>query len=499
MNVGDQTAVLALLAEPRTYGPGVAAVRRIDTHISAVFLAGDRAYKLKRAVAFPYLDFSSAAKRHAACLAELSVNRRTAPDLYLDVLPVCGEPDGTLKLGGDPGRAVDWVVVMRRFPDDGLWDSRAAAGNISDDDVRALADAVASFHEAAEITPARGGTADLSWTADGNAADLAAMFPGDAARDLDRATRAAIARHAGLIAARAAQGAVRRCHGDLHLRNITTVDGRPLPFDAIEFDDRISCIDTLYDLAFLIVDWLRVGRRDFACATLSRYLARRPDEAGLALLPLFLSLRAGIKAKTRAAAGAAVEARACFDMACALIAPPPPRLVAVGGLSGSGKSVLAASLAATLEPAPGALVLRSDVERKRLAGIDPEAKLPRAAYTREASARVYASLHARARAALAAGHSVVLDAVHADRAERDAAAALAAGVGVPFAGLWLDCPLATRLARVEGRAGDASDADAEIVRKQDAACAPVDDWHVIEAGRMPSDALDAARAWLAPR
>jgi aminoglycoside phosphotransferase family enzyme/predicted kinase len=499
VNAGDQSATLALLADPATYGPGIGPVRRIDTHISALFLAGDRAYKLKRAVAFPYLDFSTVARRHAACLAELSVNRRTAPDLYLDVRPVCRGPGDDLTLGGDPDRAVDWVVVMRRFPDDGLWDSRAAAGNISADDVRDLADAVAAFHDAAEITPAHGGTADLLWTAAGNAVDLAKLFPGDAARELDRATRSAVARHDSLIAARAAAGAVRRCHGDLHLRNIATVDGKPLPFDAIEFDDRIACIDTLYDLAFLIVDWLRVGRRDFASATLSRHLARRPDEAGLALLPLFLSLRAGIKAKTRAAAGATDEARACFEMACALIAPPPPRLVAVGGLSGSGKSVLAAALAETIGPAPGALVLRSDVERKRLAGVDPEAKLPRAAYTPEASTRVYASLHARARTALAAGHSVVLDAVHADRTEREAAADLAAGLGVPFAGLWLDCPLETRLARVVARTGDASDADAQIVRRQTEACAPVADWHIVNADRMPSDTLDAARAWLAAR
>jgi hypothetical protein len=491
----DQSRTIALLSDPATYGNPPGGVRRIDTHISAVFLAGDRAYKLKRAVRFPYLDFSNAALRHAACEAELAVNRRTAPELYLSVRPIVRRGT-TLELGmaGDPG--IEWVVEMRRFPDDGLWDARIAAGSVTAADIRALADAVAAFHDAAEAVRTHGSVRDLLWTAEGNRLDLARIFPAATVDALDRDTRAEIARHAALISDRAAGGSVRRCHGDLHLRNIATLDGRPLPFDAIEFDDRISCIDTLFDLAFLIVDFLRVGRRDFACLTLSRYLGRRPDEAGLALLPLFLSLRAAIKAKTRAAAGAADEARACFAMAGGFLHPPKPQLVAVGGLSGTGKTALCAALSENLGAAPGALVLRSDVERKRLAGLSPEMALARAAYTPQASRAVYASLHARAGAALAAGHCVVLDAVYADPDERAAAASLAAGAGVRFDGIWLDCPEEVRLARVAARAGDASDAGPTVVREQSARACRVDDWHNIDASRMPSDTLDAARAWL---
>jgi predicted kinase len=280
------------------------------------------------------------------------------------------------------------------------------------------------------------------------------------------------------------------------LRNIATIAGRPVPFDAIEFDDRISCIDTLFDLAFLLVDFLRVGRDDWACLTLSRYLGRRPDEAGLALLPLFLSLRAAIKAKTRAAAGAAVEAQACFAMAGRLLEPRPARLVAVGGLSGTGKTALCLGLAVSMGAAPGAVVLRSDVERKRLAGLPPEAPLPKAAYTREASRAVYASLHARAQAALVAGHSVLLDAVYADPAERADARRVADAAGARFDGLWLECPEEIRLARVAGRRNDASDADGDIVREQSARGCTAGDWQSVDASRMPSDTLDAARAWL---
>ena len=491
----DQAETLAFLSDPATYGNPPGGVRRIDTHISAVFLAGDLAYKLKRAVAFPYLDFSTAARRRAACEAELAVNRRTAPDLYLETRPIVRRKSG-LAFGDPDEPEIDRVVVMRRFPDDGLWDARAAAGRIGPADVRELADAIATFHEAAERTPGRGGVADLAWTAAGNHADLSGLFPAAAVEALDRDTRAAIAHGASLVKHRAAEGAVRRCHGDLHLRNIATVGGRPVPFDAIEFDDRISCIDTLFDLAFLIVDWLRVGRADFACQTLSRYLGRRPDEAGLALLPLFLSLRAAIKAKTRAAAGADAEAAACFAMADRFLHPPAPRLVAVGGLSGTGKSALAQALAPAIGASPGAVVLRSDVERKRLAGLPPEARLPRSAYTKAASRDVYASLHARAGAALVAGHSVLLDAVYADAEERADAERAAVAAGAPFDGIWLDCPEEVRLARVSRRIGDASDADGDIIREQSSRSRDAADWHRIDASRMPDDTSDAARAWL---
>jgi aminoglycoside phosphotransferase family enzyme/predicted kinase len=487
-----QADVLALLADPATHGHPPRGVVRIDTHLSAVFLAGDLAYKLKRAVVFPFVDFSTLESRQRACAAELTVNRRTAPGLYLDAVAI-RQNGARLVLGGASGDIVDWVVVMRRFPDAALWDARVAADDIGAGDVRDLADVVARFHAAAEAAPAHGGSDDLDWTRAGNQADLARFFDAPACAELDAKTAAAIQSRAALIAARAADGHVRRCHGDLHLRNITTLDGKPVPFDAIEFDDRIACIDTLYDLAFLLVDWLRVGRRDFAAQTLSRYLQCRPDESGLALLPLFLSLRAAIKAKTRAMAGAAAEAQFCFDLALDVLAPKPARIVAIGGLSGTGKSVLAAGLAPDLGAAPGALVLRSDVERKRLAGVAPEDRLPQSAYDKAASAAVYASLHARARTALAAGHSVVLDAVYADAAERAAAAAVAPDC---FRGLWLDCAEDIRRLRVAARRNDASDADAAVVQFQ-SAFAPVGDWAQIDAGGEPAAVLAAARRFLA--
>jgi uncharacterized protein len=489
-----QDEALAILADPAFHG-GVAPAR-IDTHISAVFLAGNRAYKLKRAVAFPFLDFSTLAKREAACRAELAVNRRWAPDLYLGVEPV--KRVGT-------GEILDWVVVMRRFDGAGLWDARAARGDLDAHDMRLLADALAAAHDAAEPVPVHGGIADLDWTEAGDREDLAKLFGAAEVAALDEATRAEIARHRRLIEARRASGAVRRCHGDMHLRNICTVDGAPVPFDGIEFDDRISCIDTLFDLAFPLVDLARIGRRDLANALLARYVQRRPDEKGLALLALFQSLRAAIMAKTRGFSARAqadparaeaerVASGACLELARHYLSErPAPRLVAVGGLSGTGKTGVAAHLAPFVGAAPGAVVLRSDVERKRLAGVAPEAKLAPDAYTKAASDAVYESLFARARTALAAGHSVVLDAVFADPAERLRAQAVAARLGARFDGLWLDCPEHVRVERTCARTGDASDAGADIALWQSSLDLGLIAWTRLDTTGRAEDVNAAAR------
>ncbi len=494
----DQTRALALLADPATHGGE--APSRIDTHISAVFLTATRAYKLKRAVKFPFLDFSTLAAREKMCRAEIAVNRAWAPEIYLGVEKVT-----EAGIGG-PGAALDWVVVMRRFDGGGLWDTRAARGDLGARDMRMLADVLARVHHAAEIVVTRGGADDLRWVEDGDAEDLAKLFDKSEVTALDEATRAEIALHRRLIEARRTGGAVRRCHGDMHLRNICTIDGMPVPFDGIEFDDRVSCVDTLYDLAFPVFDLIRIGRRDLANALFARYLQRRPDEPGLALLPLYLSLRAAIAAKTRgfSAANQKDEARAriereaaaqCFALARSFLSErPKPMLAAVGGLSGSGKSAVASGIAPRIGVAPGAVILRTDVERKRLAGVEPEAALPPESYTREASRAVYDGLYERARAALAAGHSVVVDAVFADPAERHTMRDIARAAGVEFRGLWLDCPAQVRLARVAGRTDDASDAGVAVAAEQAARELGEIDWRHLDAAAAPAQVIsDACR------
>ncbi|MGD1876938.1 MAG: AAA family ATPase [Kiloniellaceae bacterium] len=475
----DQSAVLRWLDDPAAYGPGIQDVERIDTHGAIVFLAGDRAYKVKRAVAYPYMDFSTLEKRRRMCLRERTLNRRTAPELYLDVVPVTQSPEG-LRLGGD-GDPVEWVLVMRRFDQDRLLSRLADADRLTAESIGALADAVARFHDTAEPrADGTGGAEAMRWVVSENGEEFAErtdIFDPDAARRLTERGLAQLDRHAALLDARAAGGKVRLCHGELHLRNVVLLDSVPTLFDAIEFNDAIACIDVIYDLAFLLMDLDHRGLRSFANLVLNRYLQHRDESDALALLPLFLSARAAVRAKVAASleavAGDAAEKAArqaealdYFGQAQAYLDPPPPCLVAVGGLSGTGKTTLARALAPDLGAAPGALHLRSDVLRKQLAGVAELDRLPPAAYTPEASAAVYTALAERARQALAAGQAVVADAVFAKPGERDAIAQVARAAGVAFTGLWLEADTAVLSARVTERRGDASDATAAVVEHQ---------------------------------
>jgi predicted kinase len=282
-----------------------------------------------------------------------------------------------------------------------------------------------------------------------------------------------------LLTERGRRGLIRRIHGDLHLGNIVLIDGRPVLFDAIEFSDIIASGDVLYDLAFLLMDLLERGLTRPASIVFNRYLAetRRADDLdALAALPFFLSMRAAIRAKVTAARMELAPPaerrrsrarRAAAALALGAIAPPAPRLVAVGGLSGTGKTVLARAVAPRLKPMPGAVIVRSDIERKVLFGIAETEKLPADAYEEEVTARVYATLTEKARRILAAGHSAIVDAVFADPRERAGLEAMAKSANIPLRGLFLTADLDTRIARVGSRARDASDADASVAQAQE--------------------------------
>ena len=481
--VADQSEVAAFLGDPGTHGAGVTAVERIDTHAAMVFLAGARAYKVKRAVKFPYMDFSTLARRHAFCEKEVAINRPGAPDLYLGVTSVTRRPDGGLALGG-AGEAVEWTVVMRRFAQEGLFDQLARAGALTPELMRDAADAVAAFHDSAErlwgVEAAGGGAAGLRWVIAENRAEFTErpdLFAPPQVARFSGLTHGVLARLETLLDERLAAGFVRRCHGDLHLRNICLIDGRPTLFDAIEFNDKLAAIDVLYDLAFLLMDLEQGTFRPYANLVLNRYMQHRGDLAGLAAMPLFLSARAAVRAKVSASAEASqaapearerlrAEASAYFRAAARYLDPPPARLIAIGGYSGSGKTELARRLAPWLGAAPGAVHLRSDVLRKQLFHVGELDPLPKKAYEMPVSRRVYADLAAKARVALAAGQSVVADALHARPEERGALEALARTLGVRFDGVWLDVSEAALLARVAAREADASDATARVVRQQ---------------------------------
>ncbi|HET6519915.1 MAG TPA: AAA family ATPase [Geminicoccaceae bacterium] len=494
---GEQATVFAFLGRGDAYGAPGLEVERIDTHAAAVFLAGERAYKVKRAVRFSFLDFTALARRRAALEAELRLNRRTAPGLYRRVLPVTRGGDGALALDG-AGEPVEWLLEMARFDQDALLDRIAARDELDDALIDRLAATVAGFHARAERRPDRGGYAGMVTVVDGNAEDFAGVpegvLPADGVAALNREARAALEARRALLEARREAGRVRLCHGDLHLGNIVLLDGKPVLFDCIEFNESFACIDVLYDLAFLLMDLCHRGLRAKARRLLDGYLDETRDDAGLALLPLFLSCRAAIRAKVHGLAvavqrdaaerdGHARFARDYLREALEFLRPPPPRLVAIGGMSGTGKSSLAYRLAPELGAAPGAVVLRSDLLRKRLMGAAPTERLGPEGYGREMTEAVYRRIEELAETLLRAGHTVIADAVYGDTAHRVRIWSVTVRTGAPFTGLWLEAPLEILQARVGARRGDASDATAAVVRSQ---------WRGLRAAKIRWHRLDAS-------
>lgn len=459
------------------------AERQIDTACAHVFLKPDAAWKMKRHADLGYADFSTLERRQWALDRELEFNKAAAPDIYRAVRHVTREADGTLALGGR-GEVVDHVLEMRRFDETAVLSARPEA--VDGDLAETLGRTIAGYHAGAPLRPAGGLTA-LAYTVGSNAQLLRETCDGlDQARveEMIALTEVELERQAPLLAHRAATGFSRRCHGDLHLGNICLLEGRPTPFDALEFDEALATIDVGYDLAFLLMDLEQRDSRAAANRVLNRYLARTGDVALLRALPLWLSLRALIRAHVAARSGQ--DGGPLLAAALGYLRPAPARLVAVGGLQGTGKSYLARRLAPDLGAAPGALILRSDEIRKRQAGVAPETRLPPEAYSTEASAAVFAALNAMAAEALAAGHAVIADAVFQRAPERDALAALGATLGAKgghgFTGFWLEAPIEILRARIAARQGDASDATAEVLAATAAR----------EAGEITWNRLDAA-------
>jgi aminoglycoside phosphotransferase family enzyme/predicted kinase len=502
----SQQQVFSFLTDPATHGGR--AVQRIDTHAASVFLAGDDAFKVKRAVRYPYLDFSTLEKRKAALEVELDVNRAFAPQIYIGVVPIMRRPGDKLALGGD-GVPVEWALRMRRFDETQTLDHLAAAGLLDAGLAAATAEAIVASHDAAAICRVAAWPQSVPALIAGNTGAFVAAgcFAADQVQALDRDSGAAFARLSDLLAKRRDAGFVRRCHGDLHLANIVRIAGRPVLFDALEFDAAMATTDVLYDLAFVLMDLISYGRCAAANIMLNSYLAATSLDNldALSMLPLFLSIRAAIRANVLLARldrwgsdSADIKARAetYFRLAGRLIAPAKPRLIAVGGLSGTGKSVLARALAPDIAPMPGAVLLRSDVLRKRQFAMRETDCLPAEAYRPEVTAKIYATLAEHAGRVLAAGHSVVVDAVFARPSERAAIAAVARGVSVAFTGLFLEADTTIRAARVASRRNDASDATAEVARQQDGYDLGAMDWIPIDASGAPEQTLARSRATL---
>ncbi|MCG9915733.1 MAG: AAA family ATPase [Phenylobacterium sp.] len=474
------------------------AERRIDTACARVFLAPDRAFKVKRRLDLGYLDYSTLDLRRWALDRELRFNRAAAPDIYRSVRAITRAADGGLEFDGR-GEAVEYALEMRRFDENAVLAAQpwAVDGPLAD----SLGRTVAGFHAGAALRPEGGGGRALKFTIDSNTHLLRQLAPrlgADRVEAVIAATEVAFSRHEALLNARVLGGFARHCHGDLHLGNILLEDGRPILFDCIEFNDTLSDVDVQYDIAFLLMDLDFRRRRDAAVRVLSAYL----DEAarhfgpelwdGLATLPLMMAVRAAVRAHVWAHTGDDPAAIAYLDAALAHLSPPPARLLGVGGLSGTGKSTFARLVAPGIGAAPGAIVLRTDEVRKRLMGVAPDSRLPASAYGPGFYEQVYDTLFSEAGQALAAGRAVVLDATFIAPDLRRRAEALATRYGVAFDGVWLEAPAEILAERINARHGDASDATVDTLRKQIDQEVGQINWVRIDAS---GSADEAAEAW----
>jgi aminoglycoside phosphotransferase family enzyme/predicted kinase len=482
----EQEPVVAFLSSPAAHGG--ATVERISTHGAHVFLAGDLALKLKRAVAFSFMDFSTPEKRRCVLEREFALNRVSAPDLYLEIRPVYRRANGAITWTQD-GTVVDWVLAMRRFEQADLLDAMATRKAISPALIDEIAAVIAAMHGKAPVIKRDECASFVAVVTDTLAGLRAARLDSSVLQALENGLLARCTRLHGHMAGRAAAGFVRRCHGDLHLRNIVLYKGQPTPFDALEFDDNLAIGDVYYDLAFLLMDLDHRDMRSLANRLLGRYAVLTDDLEGLAALPLYMAMRAAIRARVailrneNSDGGIPQECHEYLTLALGYLQPSSSCLVAVGGLSGTGKSAAAYALAGDLQPAPGGIVLRSDVVRKLMFETADTQQLPESAYENTVTDKVYGNLCVKAGRVIAAGYDTVVDAVFALPQQRQAIEEVAAENGVPFQGLWLEAPLEVRKQRISKRVGDASDATVLVAERQESYTIGEISWERVDAAR----------------
>ena len=511
--LGRQVPLIDALRNPAAFGPGCTKVEVVETHISWVLLTGAHAYKIKKAVALEFLDFTALASRHRFCIEELRLNRRLAPDLYLGVVAICGDAahpvvDGT-------GTPIEYAVRMREFPQTALLSAIAARGGLTAADVDALATLVADFHGRIAVCRdgRHGDSGEILRLADDNFRQIAAVggAPGDGAA-LARLRAWTHAEHATLrdvFEARRDDGRVRECHGDLHLANVARIDGAITVFDGIEYSEPLRWIDVANEIAFTVMDLQDRGHPGFAHRFLDAYLEASGDYGALAPLRFYVVYRALVRAKVACLRALQLppgpgrdamhrEFHGYADLAERASRDAPAAVVITRGPSGSGKSTASQALVEAL----GAVRLRSDVHRKRAAGLAPLATSGSAPggglYAPAVTHSTYVALRDVARTVIAGGRIALVDATNLRRWQRDLFRDLAAGLGVPFAIVDLTAPEALLRRRVAARhaaGADPSEADEAVLAAQLSATEPLGADEVAHV--LPVDATDLGAAALA--
>lgn len=433
--------------------PDPAHVTVVETHISWVLLAGEFAYKIKKPLTLPFLDYSSDEKRRVCCAAELRLNRRFAPALYLDVVELAGEP----------------AVKMCRFDEALRLDHVCKRGELTVAQLSQFARTLVDFQTQAAVPPAPTFGSPQTVLADAleNFEELERLLPEAAARlaQIKVWTHAEFARHAADFARRKAQGCIREGHGDLHLANLVLLGGKITPFDGIEFNEDFRCIDVANEIAFTLLDLLDHGEPGLATWLLNEWLSWNGDYAALAVLHFYLVYRAMVRAKVAAIRGDTAEAVEYLGMAEHLTVPPVPTLTITCGPSGCGKTYETSCRLASADFLQ-TVRIRSDVERKRLFDLAPDADSGGAIYTEDATVRTYARLAGLAEQALTVGWSVIVDAAFLKHAERDRFRALAKRYDVPFAIFAPQAAPEELTHRIAARRNDASEATVAVLEQQ---------------------------------
>ncbi|MFU8838275.1 MAG: AAA family ATPase [Thiohalomonadaceae bacterium] len=492
------------LLQPRFYPHPVADCQLIETHISWVILAGEFAYKIKKPLNLGFLDFSSLEKRRHYCAEEIRLNRRLAPEIYLDVLSIGGSAAHPLY---QHTPAIEYAVRMRRFEMQNQLDILLGAGHLDSQIVDAFAQAIARFHQSivGARPPANLGTPSQVWQPMAENFQQIRALPIWTQEDphlsaLEAWSQEQYRQHQALLSQRLAEGFVRECHGDMHLANLAWIDHMPLIFDGIEFNPALRWIDVISEIAFVVMDLHQHHRSDLAWRLLNGYLEHSGDYAGLALLRFYLVYRAMVRAKIAAIRLAQLEAGTAqqaarselqdyLQLAASFTRAQRPQLLICHGLSGSGKSVLGMQLLARI----GGLRIRSDVERKRLFGVSPQQRGEDSLYQPDATAQTYQRLARLAGAMLGAGFTVMVDASFLDAAEREHFAQLAKERGCPFWILSFSASETVLRQRLAARRGDASDADTSVLDKQLASFRALAEAELKQTLSIDSEAVDPLR------
>ena len=467
----SQSDIIKALSDSKTYPHLVKSVEVRQSHIAVLFLAGEKAYKLKRAVLYPEADLSTKEKRKVACVQEMRRSAVYAPGLVEKIEPVKRLSNGEIVIGGNEGEEIDTVLVMKRIPDKYLLNHLLPSRHFDRFEAMDLAEKLSDLHKKAKVFRNRWGTDIVKKLILKTESLLSCFSPDVFDRDkintLTYACLKLLAEQTRLIKLRQKSGFVRKCHGDLLLSNIAYANDDFLFFSPIEYNDSLCCIDTLYDLADLLMDLEAHHERRLTNILFNHYMAYTNDINGFPLLPLYQAMRAARRAAVSAKKAtllhtwdrrkAIKEARGYFDLACHFVSERKPVLIACGGLSGSGKSRIAREIAGHLNPAPGAVILRDDIVKKQITGISPNETLDPKYNTPAFDTVVYDVLRQQARTALNTGSCVILDALFYNEEERLAAEKLAQEEKVPFIGLWMEAPLAVREERVKKRIRNPSD------------------------------------------